>query len=201
MRKVIKHTQKRKEKKKDKVHSRIFIGLLILFITFRVLFDINDIGHDVRYEKYIFGLPTLTGVVALGIYRLNFLKIKIASLKNVWGKTLAILFFLLQGIIISYLSFGQAAHITWSLANRIEAANKQPKTMAFTVERFWTRKSPQIDFKFHNNFETIRVSYKSTSRFENQNPKNYILSLKVRKGIWNYYIVDSWAIKRKGNHL
>ena len=48
--------------------------------------------------------------------------------------------------------------------------------------------------------ESIKTSFKDIEPFLEKNPDNFQIIIEVKKGIWNYYILESWKIKEVLNH-
>ena len=55
-------------------------------------------------------------------------------------------------------------------------------------------------YDFLNNEESISVKYSEIKPFLNKNIDNLKIEIKVKKGIWNHYILESWHIKEVLNH-
>ncbi|MFB9107520.1 hypothetical protein [Flavobacterium gyeonganense] len=104
-------------------------------------------------------------------------------------------FYLLQGIFVSYLSFGQIAGVTWNYLNKKEAEKNNIEIISCNVTGFYTKKNPDVSFKFKNRTEVFRVSPETNRQNYNRNPKDYKLEITVQKGIWNYYLVKHWELK------
>ncbi|MFH6991394.1 hypothetical protein [Flavobacterium sp. FlaQc-48] len=191
-----KRALKNKEKKKEKIQYYLLISALIFCLINLTFIENKTIGHDKRYQIYIFWLPILIGILFFGIYRRKFLIEKYLSFKEVYVKIYVIGFYLLQGIVVSYLSFGQIAGLTWNYINQKEAAKNPTEIVICKVTRFYTKKNPDISFKFKNRTEVFSVTSQMNRENYNRNPKDYELEIIVQKGIWNYYIVKHWKLKK-----
>lgn len=163
----------------------------------------KTIGHDIRYAIYIFWLPTIIGMLTLGIYRRQFLINRFATNKGFVLGTFMVFFYLLQGLIFSYISFGQIAKMSWDYANFQVAKENTTEKVECEVTKFWTRantnkfQSDAVFFEFKNRSESLKVSYESIKQYKDKNPENYLVDIDARRGIWNYYLVDNWTIKEK----
>jgi hypothetical protein len=186
---------KNKEKKINRKHYILLILAMIFFIINHTFFESPTIGHDIRYTIYIFFLPVLIGILFFGIYRKDFLVRTYLSFNETYAKIYVICFYLLQGIIVSYLSFGQIADVTWNYIITREAEKNKVEIINCKVEGFYTRKNPDISFKFKNRIEVFSVTQEMNRQNYNRNPKDYLLEITVQKGIWNYYVVKNWELK------
>jgi hypothetical protein len=195
----IKRTEKRKLKIKEKKTERIHYSLLILALIFCVVnlafIESKTIGGDNKFEIYIFLLPTIIGIIFFGIYRKEFLIRKYLSFKETYLKLYVIVFYLLQGILVSYLSFGQIASVIWNYINKYEADKNPTEIVICKVTGFYTKKNPKISFDFNNQTEVFNVSSEMNRENYNRNPKDFELEITIKKGIWNYYIVEHWKLK------
>lgn len=186
-----------KEKKLEKRHYNIVIGLLISFVTYYFFFDPNLIGHDSRYTIYVFLLPTILGLLILAVYRRNFLINIFTTNKGFKLWTFMTIFYLLQGIVFSYLSLGQVAKISWDILNNKTAKQNVEEVFDCQVTRFWNGKNSSIDFLFNEKHNKFDVQNKIIKDYINKNPDDYYLTITARKGLWNYYLVERWDIKNK----
>lgn len=196
----LKKTEQKKFKKKEKKLEQIHYFLLILAMVFCILnytfYEDNTIGHDVRYIIYVFCVPLIVGILFFGIYRRDFLIKTYLSVKETYAKIYVVGFYLLQGIIVSYLSFGQIANVMWNYLNKKEAEKNNIELIYCNVTGFYTKKNPDVSFKFKNETEVFSVNSETNRKNYNRNPKDYQLEITVQKGIWNYYIVKHWELKK-----
>jgi hypothetical protein len=184
-----------KEKKTERIHYSLLIFALIFCIVNLAFIESETIGHDERYVIYIFWLPTIIGIIFFGLYRREFLIRKYLSFKKTYDKIYVIGFYLLQGILVSYLSFGQTASVIWNYLNKKESEKNMTEIINCKVTGFYTKKNPEVSFEFKNQTEVFNVSSETNRENYNRNPKDYELEITVQKGIWNYYIVKHWKLK------
>ena len=107
------------------------------------------------------------------------------------------LFYLTQGAIFSYLSFGQLAKISWDIINNKTAKQNSEEIFDCKITRFWTGKRPSIDFKFNNRHERISVNYSTIKEYENKNEEDYKIKIRATKGLWSYYKLNEWNVEQK----
>lgn len=186
-----------KEKKLGKFHYRILIVLMILGVLYHYFIEPKTLGNDNRYFLYIFLLPTLGGMLTLGFYRKEFLLYRFSANKGIILWTYMTLFYLAQGFIFSYLSFGQVAKISWDYVNYQTAQNNKVESIICDVDRFCAKRTNSVEFKFIGKHESFTVSRSLMKSYEDKNPKDFQVYIKLRKGIWNYYLVESWTIYHK----
>lgn len=184
-----------KEKRLEKIHYRILIGLMVIGVINYYFFDPTTIGQDNRYTIYIFLLPTIIGMLVLALYRKEFLLHKLTISDKLIGKFIIIVFYLVQGFLFSFLSIGLVSKITFNYLNNDIAKQNQTEIITCEITRFWTGRRPSIDFKYKNRHDKFRVRYKTIKEYEDKQPSDYKLEISARKGLWNYYLVDDWTIK------
>lgn len=186
-----------KEKKLEQLHYRILIGLMISFVLHHIFFEAEMIGGDQRYGLYVFLLPLLTGMLVLGVYRKEYLIRQYLSLEKVYEKVYALGLYLIQGIVISFLSFGQVSLVIWNYLNKKEAERNPTEILTSTITGFGHGKRTTVDFKYNNHYESLRVTRQTTREYHNVKPKDYVIVIEAKRGIWNYYVVESWSIEKR----
>ena len=193
-----KRLTKTKEKKLDKFHYRILVGLMIFGTVYYLFLEPTTIGHDIRYTIYIVLLPTLLGLLILTVYRRKFLINKFSTNKGFRIWMFMTFFYGLQGLLFSYLSFGQITKISWDILNERTAKQQAEEIIDCKITKFRTMKHiDKIDFLFKDRHNKLDVSHKTLKDYLDKNPNDYYLEIKARKGLWNYYLVNSWDIKSK----
>ncbi len=186
-----------KEKGLEKKHLRLIYFFGILAAAYYYFIEPKTIGHDKRYLIFIFILPTLIGMIALGIYRRQFLINRFSTNKGFILWAFMIFFYLLQGVIFSYISFGQVGKIGWDYCNYKVTQQNSEECLKCPITRLWTGRRPSIDFKFAKRHESFRVSYQSIKQYKDINVNELKLNIKATKGLWNYYTVSEWNIEQK----
>lgn len=187
-----------KEKRLETLHYRILIALMICVLITGYFFGNNTIGYDSRYYLYVFLLPILFGMLILGFYRKEFLIRMYLGYKKFYEKVFVVGFYLFQGIIISGLSFGQASYIIWNYLNKNEAEKQPTETLVCPVTEFHNgRGRASIDFEFQNRPENFKVTTSIVLKYKEDNPGDYVVVIEAKKGVWNYYYVENWNLKKK----
>lgn len=193
--------QKRKyiqaEKKLEKKHYNIIAALIIFTFVYHVFIEPKTIGGDIKYSLFVFWVPTLIGMLFLGFYRRQFLINRFATTKGVGLWTFMIVFYLIQGIMFSYLSFGQVAKVSFDIINYQLAKQSTEETIQCDVKRFWTKRTPSVNFEFERSYESFKVRYQELKVYEDKDAADYLVTIKAQKGIWNHYIVKEWRIVKK----
>ncbi len=108
-----------------------------------------------------------------------------------------IVFYLIQGVIFSYVSFGQVAKMAWDAANYTVSGKQAPQLVYCNVERFWAHRNSKVEFTFNNRYEHLNVPYRHLKPYADKDPKDYQLEVRARQGVWGYYIVEHWALVKK----
>ncbi len=177
--------------------SALFV-LMLISVAYYLIADYDYIGHNNNYFIYIGILPVLAGLIFNGLYRRKILLAELTKMRWDFSKFLVIIFLLFQGLVFSLFSFGLAARVTWDVLNK-RAAGQSPTEIKYCpITQFYTRKSSVIYFKYENRSERLQVNYDSIKDLVNSKA-DYTLKLTVRKGLWNYYIIDNWQILTKSN--
>ncbi|QEC79961.1 hypothetical protein [Mucilaginibacter ginsenosidivorax] len=185
------------KKKTDNLHYRIVTALMIVFVLYDIFIKPKTIGHDCRYSLFVLALPTLTGVIVLGIYRRAFLLDAYRGGKGFLSKLFVVGFYLVQGLLFSYLSFGFVADVAWDYLNKQKAANNPTEKIYCKVTQFWTGKKPKVYFEFENNIEALDIGYSNPYRYDKVKPSDYKIEITLSKGLWGYYIVKSWDVIKR----
>lgn len=189
---------RKKETKRDNSIYFLLIGLVVVSVIYKHYFKIDTIGQDYRYFLYIFLIPTTFGITLFGYFRRSFLRNKLNETKQIFSKVLLISSYLIQGFIISYLSFGFLANAVWDYSNKITADSNLTETINCQILKIHTgttRTSPRISFIFKGKNEYLTIDSKTYGQYFDSKPSNLKIQLEIRKGNWNYYIVDDWEIK------
>ena len=186
------------EKKIDKRNYIILIGLVLVYVIYRSYFKLDTIGHDYRYFLIVLLLPTTSGIIILGYLKREFLIDKLNESKGVFQKGLLILLFLVQGFIFSYFSVGFVADAIWNHLNKKTADTSSAEIISCELTGIYSgtsKSSPKVYFEFHGKPEHLTIDHKTYGQYFTSKLKDLEIQLKIRKGIWNFYIIDNWEIK------
>jgi hypothetical protein len=195
---ALKHLQKitinhTKEKRINKHINSAFILFLIMWVIFYGFIEPKLIGRDIRYTIMVVCLPIVIGLIALIIYRYKFLLFTYQKTKGFWTKMVTGIFYLVFGLMFSFVSLGLFANILWGWLNKMEADKSPTELVVCPVSKFVSRKKRDyVDFQFKGRSEQIIT--KKAGEFASENPKNYQIELTLQKGIWNHYLVKNWQL-------
>ena len=188
----------REEKRLEKKHYAIIVLLILFGALYHYCIEPFTIGHDNRYTLYIFCLPTAVGMLLMGIYRRKFLISRFVLNKGFVLWTFMTFFYLLQGVMFSYLTIGQTANVAWNMMNERTAKQHAEESISCEVTKFSLgRNSNAIWFNFKGRHESVKVSYAFIKEYLGKDLNDYELQVDVQKGIWNYYLVNKWTIVEK----
>ena len=200
-----KYLEKRKfiqeEKKKQKKYGAILILLGILGAIYFWYFRPTTIGHNLKYNIFIFWTPTILGISLMAFYRRKFLLNQFTRNKSFILWVLLTLFYLSEGVIFSYLSFGQLADITWNIVNK-RISNESPReTFDCQVTNFDLGghgvHSKTLRFDFKTRSERVYISNETSNMLSGKKPEKYKIRIECRKGIWDYYTLTDWTLIEK----
>lgn len=192
----IKNSNKRKVKKLN----TYFFGILIIGLIHYMFIESKYIGSDYRYDLFVFWIPTIVGMLIT--IRFDFLQLNwketlddLKKDKSIFSKIFTLPFLLVIHFMIAVIMFWMPANIIWDTWNKIEAKNSKIEVREFQIAKFQLSKSSDsVGFYYNGKWESIPAHYEDIKPYLDKNPKKYKIKLEVRKGIWNYYIVDSYDI-------
>ncbi len=192
-------------KKRAKKEKTIFFGIIIITVIYYIFFESLSLGGDYRYELYVFWLPTILGFFVAFKYSFiaeywSSLLLDVIKEKRLLFKIFYPLFLVIITFIYSVMMFWMPSNMIWDIFNKIEAQNNKIEIFQYPIEKFNVGKRESIGFYFNKSWETIPVHYEIVKPYLDKNPHNYKIKLEVRKGLWNYYILESWEIKEVLNH-
>ncbi len=194
----IKRVGKTKRDKRNKLLTTVFVVSFLCFILSFLFIDDETLGHDIRYNIFVFWGPLVIGFIALVIYQWEFIRYVYKSAIHLRDMMISTVYLLFGGIIFSYIIFGNLANLCFILLNNKEANDHMPQVIHCQVSSFNKGKrkvNSTIGFKFKNDYELFAVSEKYIEPYLQENPNNYEIQIIARKGIWNYYVVDEWNLK------
>jgi hypothetical protein len=186
--------QKKRDWRNEKIFGAVCVALGLLFLAYQQ-HKPPVIGHSLLYVIFIQVLPSLIGGLALTAY---FTKGGINETVALWKKTLGFGVVFLCASLFSFAALGLPADAGFNYLN-YKVAKKQPVTIVtLPVAKFHEghgrRATYKIYFDFEGNTESLSTSHESIKYYiAHKDKKNYI-RINIRKGIWNYYLVEDWAV-------
>ncbi|PZR23428.1 MAG: hypothetical protein DI539_03125 [Flavobacterium psychrophilum] len=188
----------RKQVRKDKAIYAAFIACMILCVVVGVYKPLS-IGTNIIYIFFVLILPILTGIGLIIYYRKKLIDTNaVAAVTNVWKKAGYGIILLLIVSLFSFITIGTFASLTFEVANYYTAKESKQRTVTLPVDEFHKGKgskaSYSIRFRFEDKKESIRVSRNFIEKCIEQSATKHRISLKLRKGLWNHYLVDDWNI-------
>lgn len=181
-----------------KFQKNIYLILIILVLTNLLVsyyFEPIIIGYDIKHSLYFFWIPVISGIAVFAYFRKAFLSSKYFYLNTIPLKLFGVVFYLLQGLLFSYLTFGFLANMAWVYLNKKSAADNPVEIIYCKIDKFTGSKNPGIYFKYLNRHESFSITHQLYSDYKNENPKHYELEIEGQKGLWDYFIVKDWSLK------
>jgi hypothetical protein len=199
---------KTREKKREEIQYKFLIAILVIGVIHYYLFESEYIGDDNRYDLFVFWIPVVVGLFL--IVKFNILSIDwndilptIRKEKNIFHKIIYLPFLFLMHFMLAVMYFWIPSNIIFDSINKIESNKNVIETYTLKVHDFQHSSgrsgSNLIRFIFKGKKERIRVSYEDIKPYLDKNPDDFQVSIEVKKGIWNYYITETWDIKELSN--
>jgi hypothetical protein len=186
---------KTREGKIKRLEYRIVIGFMIAYVLYFMFFEPFFVGNDNRYFLYIGLFPTLVGLILLAYYRMQSIIYNIINSESIKIRFFVVVFYLFQGALISYTSFGLITKIIWDFVNYQTAKQNIEVVYDCKVTKFVrSRNSNKIHFIFKGKDESVSVDYDFIKEYIDKNPNRYNIKITTREGVWNYYYVEDWDI-------
>lgn len=178
----------------------LFIVLLVLNGGYDLIFEAKTIGSDPRYLFYIVLLPTFLGIVLLAYYKRALIR-ALPAKKSVFLQLYYLLSYTVKALVISYISLGFLAKVTWNEFNKNHASTQKSEFFICDISQFkdydQSRNAPKIRFHFQHEKESVDTDEHFIANYLNEDPKHYYLEVKAKKGLWNYYILEDWTVIAK----
>lgn len=203
-----KTTNNTQQKKRENIQYKYFMTTIVIGVIHYYFFESHYIGSDNRYALFVFWLPVLVGLVL--IVRLNILSIDwndilptIKKEKNILLKIIYLPFLFFVHFILSVIIFWIPSNIIWDSINKLESDKNQIETYTLKINDFHHSSgkggSNRIRFRFKGENESIKTSFQDIKPYLNKNPDDFKVIIDLKKGIWNYYLIESWDIKEVPN--
>lgn len=199
---------KTREKKREEIYYKYLIATILVGVIHYYFIESDYIGGDYRYDLFVFWIPVIVGLFL--IVKFNILLIDwndilpdIRKEKNIFYKIIYLPFLFLIHFMLAVMLFWIPSNIIWDGINKIESNKNVIETYTLKVYDFHhsTGKgdSNRIRFTFNGEKESIKTSYQDIIPYLDKNPDDFEVTIEVKKGIWNYYILESWDIKELPN--
>ena len=189
------------EKKLDDLHYKIFVGFAILKLVYYFIFQKPIIGGDFNYSLFNLWIPLFIGFFGLTIYRWKYIKVILFVANNWFWNLIRGLFLIVQGVLCSYVIVVGPSEIIWEGLNRIEIKEASVETKIIDIKQFRFDKGSgskyKILFDFKGESERIKVSYKLIKEYKDVDAKDYKLSLDLKKGLNDTYVIEDWKVIKK----
>lgn len=206
----LKSVNKTKQKKREDFQYKYLMTTLIIGVIHYYFLESHYLGSDTRYYLFVFWTPVVVGSILMVRYNILSIDWKdilltIKKDKNIFYKIIYVPFLFLMHFMLSIMIFWIPSNIIWDSINKIESNKNLIETYTIKVDNFHrsTGKggSNQIQFIFKGENERIKVSYQDIKPYLNQNPNDFQVIIDVKKGIWNYYVLQSWDIEVVPNSI
>ncbi|WP_298392416.1 hypothetical protein [Flavobacterium sp.] len=197
-------TTKTKQKKREEIQYQFLIAVLVIGLIHYFFIESKYIGGDYRYDLFVFWIPVIVGFLL--IVKFNILSIdwkdiltNIRKEKNIFHKIIYLPLLFLVHFMLAVMYFWIPANIIFDGINKIESNKNVIETYTLKVHEFHHSSgrsgSTLVRFIFKGEKEHIKVSYEDIKPYLDKNPNDFQISIEVKKGIWNYYILENWDIK------
>lgn len=134
------------------------------------------------------------------MYRKKILDIKAVAAETRWNKIWMSTVLLIVIGLFSYLTLGFFTSLTFELVNYNIAKKQKQQIVILPVDEFHeghgSKATHSIRFHFNGEKEYIRVNLHYIHQCIDQSATKHRIKLKLRKGIWNHYLVDEFYIVR-----
>jgi len=185
-------TEKR-DWRNEKIFSAVLVALGLGFLAYHQ-YKPAIIGHSLLYNIFIEILLSLTGGLAFTIYLIRGIEATIA----LWKKTVAFAIVFVCAALLSFAVFGLMADVGFNYLN-YKAAKKNPATtVTLPVTEFHEGNGRHATYKVYFNFEgsseSLATNRETIKYFIAHKDTKKHIRIKLRKGIWNHYLVEDWEV-------
>lgn len=191
---------KKKQHRANKISYRILITGIVLF-SLLTFFSPRTIGYDSGFMVFILLLPVAIGVLLLLIYQKKITDALIGTsnyVETLWEKILFQAFYIVAAAFFSFFTLSVPVQIGFETISFYTASGNRQETILLPVKEFHkksgSRGSNRVYFYFNGRSESIGVSKETINRYISESATKHRIKLKIRKGLWNHYIVDEWDI-------
>ncbi|MHA3788057.1 hypothetical protein ACX0HA_07590 [Flavobacterium hauense] len=187
-----------KQRTRDKAVYAGFIACVVLFVAI-YWFKPLTIGTDGTHTFFVIVLPILAGISLLISYRKKIFNTEaIAAVTNIWHKIGLSIIIPLLASLFSFIIFGTIANLAFEISNYYAAKHSRQQTVVLPVDEFHIGRGSKakhtIRFNFKGEKEYIKVSRNFIDQYVRETNSKHQIKLKLRKGLWNHYLVDDFDI-------
>ncbi len=194
----LKKLRSKHRKTDNKLIYWVYVGLALTVLQY--LLELQIVGLSTTYSLLIYWIPTLLGLIVLAVLRWPYLLRRMAATKGILWKVGLTLFFLVQGLLFSYCSFGLVARTTAELLNRAKAENCFSTTERYPIAEAFNRRGRRgsrtrsyVEFEREGKREQIRTGRISELSQQRWYPP-FDIVLETKPGIMGCSIVVSYSI-------
>jgi len=189
------------KKKREEIYSYVLLGLFFFSIINFLFLQPTIIGCNRYFNIFAVMIPIIIGIIILIILFKDFLISFFSSDEFIIPKIFKTFNLLFLAVVISYITIGQFANITWNVLSRLRANNKPKKVFICQVKELNKDigirvHMDEVVFLFQGRCENIETSLGTLNKYDSSNPEKYNIEVVCQKGI-NCLIVRNWKIVEK----
>lgn len=153
------------------------------------------IGKNSLYTALVYLIPTALGVLVLSTLRWGYVLRRLAVTRGMLWKVGLCAFFLVQGVLFSYCSFGLVARTTADIWNRSLRRTGSLSIERYPIDEAWMkyRSSHHIAFERNGHREQILTGYIRELSTQRWHPP-FDVVLKLKAGILGSSIVEGYSL-------
>lgn len=187
----------KKQERQSKVVYAVVIACIVLFMAVYWLKPLG-LGSDIRYDIFVVALPVVIGIGLFISYRKKLLDMEVVAAETMWNKIWMSTVLLTIIGLFSYLTLGFFTSLTFEVINYNLAEDSKQQIVLLPIDEFHeghgSKATHSIRFHFNGEKENMRVSRNFIKQCIEKSAAKHRIKLKLRKGLWNHYLVDEWDI-------
>lgn len=184
------------EKRTIKRYTYLLYIFIPIFLVHSFFFEVKTIGLDNRYYLYVIFIPLVVGIIANTLLAKKFMIKNYASARNASIKFISIQCYIILILLSSLLSIVEPTIIAWDIINNYKAKDNYLEQYDCKIISINRRKNPGYKFLFNNKIENISANNDEIKNIDMNHLSNYSITIEIRKGIWDSYIVEGWHINQ-----